>query len=456
MFTEHRALQLIDEIAAEPSRLEKEKLLADLMADELGRYIVSKAYDPFVTYGITPVKQDNSGIHMTFRPVIVDKLLTELATRRLTGKAAERELAETMAALSDTGQEILFRIVSKDLKCGIAATTINSVEPGFIPVFAVMRAHKFEEKRIKKWPQIVEPKLDGYRFTFLCKDGKGGFFSRSGIRQESADHLVEPMMKAAGIAYQASVGDGSDLWKVLSAGRSDARSDLSFMVDGEMIMPGDFNANGKLRSKESAEGATFHIFDLMSYADFDAVGSVGKTYLERRRDVEAFVKAAASPVITMTPRYFVNSHAEIHQLYEAFRGRGLEGAMVKNPDGLYDKKKSYGWLKIKAECSEDIPVIGAFPGEPNTKYSHCLGGIIVDYNGVEVRVGGGFTDQEREDLWLDYQHDINNPDSPTKKLLGRLAEVLYHEITPDKSLRHPRFKRWRDDKAGEVEIRDAA
>src|SRR5690606_3107977 len=117
------------------------------------------------------------------------------------------------------------------------------------------------------------------------------------------------------------------------------------------------------RKDEAAAGARFHIFDLMSYADFDAPGSVGKPYTERRKLVEEFVASATDPAITKTPRYFANSFEDIHSLYDQFRGRGLEGAMIKNPDGLYDKKKSYGWLKLKAEESEDLYIVGVFNGE---------------------------------------------------------------------------------------------
>lgn len=469
-----RLLDLIDQIAATKSRTQKEELLKDVLDSKMGRFVVKWAYDPFITFGLTPQRSEPGRLQLEFRPTLVEPLLTRLAERKLTGYGALRECADTMSALEPAGAELLFRILSKDLRCGIGAASINAVMPGFIPVFAVMRAQGFEEKRIKAWPQIVEPKLDGYRFTFLCRNGHGGFFSRSGIRQEAADHLVEPMIKTALFAYQGSVASGSNLHKILSKG-CDSRSQLNFMADGEMVMPGDFNENGALRRKDKhAEGARFHIFDLMSYDDFDAAGSVGGTYMERRAWLDEFVKYATEPTITKTPRYIVQSMDEIYDYFDRFRARGLEGAMVKDPNGLYDKRKSYGWLKIKPEGDEDLPVIGAFPGEPGTKYEHCLGGLVVRRaNGVKVRVGGGFSDQQREEIWELFQRELERTDKSLivhdkdevilesaqfadKLLIHRLVEVIYHEETPDGSLRHPRFKRFRDDKQGEVEIKEAA
>ena len=81
----------------------------------------------------------------------------------------------------------------------------------------------------------------------------------------------------------------------------------------------------------------------------------------------------------------------------------------------------------------DVPIIGTFPGKG--KYKGKLGGYVVDVDGVPVNVGSGITDKDRDQLWLD--RDL---------LPGKLVEVGFHEKTPDGSLRHPRFIRFRTDK----------
>ncbi|WLR91032.1 ATP-dependent DNA ligase [Shinella zoogloeoides] len=458
-----QALDLIEKIAAEGSRNGKEELLAQLLATDIGKFIVKWSYDPFITYGIKPTRHaSNLGEKIAFDIDGIESVLTKLAQRELTGNAAADVVTACLKASDETANELLWRILNKDLRCGIAESTIQKVMPGLIPVFAVMRAHHYEEKRIKTWPQVVEPKLDGYRFTFLCRDGSGGFFTRSGKRAPAAEHLVEPMIQMALKAVAES--NNLELMTTLSTKPghlgSYARSSLNFMVDGEMVVNDSFAEAGALRRKsETADGARFHVFDFMTFADFDATGSVGQVYMKRRELVEQLVGYADETIITKTPRYLVNSHKEIHDLYTKFQARGLEGAMVKDPQGLYDKKKSYGWLKIKAEETEDLPVVGAFPGEPGTKYETCLGGLIVDRNGVEVRVGGGFSDKERAELWDLWLRDETRMDNPPVydgelELLKRLIEVEYHEVTPDGSLRHPRFKRFRDDKAGEIEDKE--
>ena len=92
-------------------------------------------------------------------------------------------------------------------------------------------------------------------------------------------------------------------------------------------------------------------------------------------------------------------------------------------------------MKLKAINTVDARIVDIFEG--TGKYSSSAGGVIIQMPDSEVlvRVGSGFSDQQRDEIYAD-------PD----KFIGRMIEVKYHEVTPDGSLRHPRFYRWRDDK----------
>lgn len=464
-------------IAGDTSRTQKTALLEELVSHELGRFVIAQAYDPFITYGIKPVMPTTFGT----APFSIDEArscLDRLANRSLTGNEARSRIDMAFSLLDEAGCHLLYWILSKDLKAGIATATIIEVAPNLIPVFSVMRAQAFEERFIKKWPVIVEPKYDGFRVSFLCRNGNGGFFTRSGKRMEQLDHLVEGVIEAATRALIKS--NNITIRSTLSTRPGDlaryARDDLNFMLDGEAITGSFKETSGDLRRKGEHADATFIVFDIMSYADFDAVGSVGLPYMQRRALVEEFISFVQTEPLTKSERYFANSIDETMALYNGFRARQLEGAMVKMPEGLYDKKKSRGWLKIKPEETEDLPIVGFFNGEPGTRNEKIMGGAIFRRaNGVHVRVGGGWSDALRNELWEDWKHDaailgidpevgfkpgyeLDPAMSPAQgfKLLGRLGEIEYHEVTPDGSLRHPRFIRFRDDKAGEVETKEAA
>lgn len=474
--TPEKALELIEEMAKESQRTVKEGILTELLSHDLGKFIVRWTYDPFVTFGIKPVRHaSNLTQKVPFKMEDVADLLMKLSQRELTGNAAADVVSTCLKVADDTANDLLWRILNKDLRCGIAESTIQKVSPGLIPTFAVMRAHPYEEKRVKKFPVAVEPKLDGYRFTFLCRNGNGGFFTRSGKRSSAAEHLVEPMIKTA--IKAAQIGNEA-LEEILLGGRAGSRQNLNFMVDGEMIVDDSFAETGALRrTSETAKGAKFHVFDIMSFENFDAMGPVKTPYINRRRSVIDFVDCADSTIITKTPAKIAHSHEEIIEAYNEFRALGLEGAMVKTLEGDYDKKKSYGWMKIKAEDTEDLPIVGFYNGEKNKEFENSTGGIIVqrynkDNDRVYVRIGGGLSKELREELrelwmedasflgidsdvgfkpgWSEALEKIERLDHDFK-LLGRLVEVEFHEETPDGSLRHPRFIRFRDDKAGEID-----
>jgi len=90
-------------------------------------------------------------------------------------------------------------------------------------------------------------------------------------------------------------------------------------------------------------------------------------------------------------------------------------------------------MKFKAFFDADVPVIGMQEG--TGKHEGKLGSFLVDYKGVNVRVGSGLTDDLRVQLWQ--EHDLH---------IGRIIEVRYQEETPDGSLRFPTFVCFRNDR----------
>ena len=70
----------------------------------------------------------------------------------------------------------------------------------------------------------------------------------------------------------------------------------------------------------------------------------------------------------------------------------------------------------------DLVVVGVQEGEG--AFAELMGALVCDYNGVQVKVGTGFTVEER------YEYFKNPP---------KMIEVDYQEITKDGSLRFPVF-----------------
>lgn len=436
-----RIYEEIEIIGSYGSRSKKEELIKANSSYEDFYELLKLAYDPFVRFGIAKLPKIIGSGEGEFTEDTLT-LLGNLAKRKLTGNAANNALLDELERLTPASQELLKRIITKDMRAGFTSNTLNKVIKGWVPVFSCMLAHKFEERIIKRWPVAAEPKLDGVRVLALVNGSGVQFVSRTGKEFTSFDHMKEVVETAVNDFLASRAKEGFD-WS-------------GVVLDGEMVS-GNFNETvSSVRKKDvAATDATFHLFELLPMDLFAGDGEDERDYVERRLLLEEFVNAAGDERIVAVPRYLMSSVEEILKVYEGVRARGLEGLIIKDLKHRYECKRSRGWLKIKNEESEDLIVTGAFEGEG--KYVGMLGGLIVkrEHNGetVEVRVGGGFSDQQRVEFWEAYQNDKQREEDgmdgipvDSFELLNRMIEVEYHELTPDGSLRHPRFIRFRDDK----------
>ena len=112
---------------------------------------------------------------------------------------------------------------------------------------------------------------------------------------------------------------------------------------------------------------------------------------------------------------------------------GYEGAMVKTINAPYRFGRSYDVMKVKEFHDVDLPIIGLEEG--TGRHKGRLGAVKINYNGVIVKVGSGFSDLERKQIW---DNQIS--------FLARIIEVRYQEVTPDGSLRFPTFVCFRNDR----------
>lgn len=462
---------IIADIARSSARAEKERYLRNLADIEEGKRLIRWCYDPYITFGVKQKKEpeyrDPGTVSDWDQFAIVENLLTQLAARDLTGNAAKEAVQSAFESLNPAAGKLLWLCLNKDLKAGVAESTIKAIDPKLIPAFAVMRATHFEERLVKKFPVIVEPKLDGNRVTFIARNGSGGYFTRTGKVIESLDFMVADTLKLLKEWFANSNGFGTDL--------TSTNGIPDVMLDGEMMSDAGFDElNGALNRKGEDAGDVYYcMYDCLTWEEFDKIGAVPVPYAQRRKRLNSILTWAGGLGLArkfrQTPIRVCQTFEEVQALYEKFREEGQEGAMVKNPASFYEKKKSREWLKIKPEDTEDLMVIGVFQGQAGGKYEHTLGGLIVDRNGVEVRVSG-ISDEIRARIWslwkdtaqicgfdesvgydgASFKSQIEDSFVPTI-LLGRLIEVEFHEVTKDGSLRHPRFIRFRDDKTGEVD-----
>lgn len=401
---------------------EKQRILKERDTPLL-REALKAALNPFTTYGIKEVPAVAPGAQpFTDREW---RLLDELASRRLSGTAAKVAIADVLQTLHPQDGDVFARIVTRDLRAGVDVSTVNKAFPGLVPVFTCMLAEPFEEKRVKAWPVLVQPKLDGVRCLAVLDltTEKAEFVSRNGLPLPALAHLGTPALDAVK-RNRLAAHLGED----------------RIVLDGE-VTAGDFLAtvSDVRKKKKVAEDGVLTVFDaLPASAFFDSSYKVGAE--DRLKIVEMVVSSCARVRPIKTQR--CSSVEDVYAAYNEIRAQGGEGVIVKDAQAPYVAKRSYGWMKIKDCQSLEARIVDVEKG--TGKFADAAGAIVVDVDGILVKVGSGLADDLRREAWLTYQ---TNPGS----ILGRLVEVEYHEKTPYGSLRHPRFVKFRDSLTGTYE-----
>jgi DNA ligase-1 len=211
----------------------------------------------------------------------------------------------------------------------------------------------------------------------------------------------------------------------------------SFVIDGELLVSDtaglpskeQFKATSKIvQRKGGKSGVTYHIFDCLEYADFEA-GRSTAPYGERRKLLES-AYAGMNHVKVVPALYSGADESRIEDIFSKARDDGQEGLMLNLNDEPYSFRRTNGLLKVKVMQDCDLKVIGFKEGEG--KFKDTLGSVVVDYKGNRLGVGTGIDDDTRRYIWENRE-----------ALLGRTVTVQYFKETKDDkgrlSLRFPVF-----------------
>lgn len=137
---------------------------------------------------------------------------------------------------------------------------------------------------------------------------------------------------------------------------------------------------------------------------------------------------------------------ELEALYRQKREEGHEGLVVKDPQGIYKRGKKSGWWKMKPENEADGVVVGLNWGTPGlANEGKVIGfevllesGRVVSANNISKALMEEFTAACDTDTY--HLAGINPYE-------GWACQIKYMEETPDGSLRHPSFDKWRGTEA---------
>jgi DNA ligase-1 len=421
--------KIIRELEADNSRLTKEAIIEREKDNVELLEGIQLALSPYITYGVKKVPKfsgpDGQGL-----PWEAFKELCELlATRQLTGDDARSAIELALSASTEAQWNDWYRrILIKDLRCGVSEKTVNKIVKGAVPVFECMLAHDGanHEKKIKG-VKLLEPKLDGVRcITIVDYSARTVVqYTRNGKVLENFSHITDSL-----------------LTHIDDLGRS-------YVLDGEVVSDSFQTLMKQVHRKDDVQSgdARLMLFDMIPLSEFKE----GKSTLGQRRRSNllrsfkpTFDKCGNIDVITQIEVNLDEMVGEVQ--FRAYNkeaiDKGFEGIMIKDPNAMYECKRSASWLKMKPFIEVSLTVLETEEG--TGKNAGKMGALVCegteDGKLIKVNVGSGFTDEDRDDFW-------------SCKVDGQVVEVRADAITQNQdgtySLRFPRFLRFRGFAVGE-------
>lgn len=420
------AIERIRELQNAPGQNAKMEIIRKYQDDEDFKQLLYYALNPMLTYKVSEktLRGEMTLPDEPFPDVTIYEICLALNARSALTNDDIKTLHQFLVLQREDEAEFYIQMLSKTLRLGVTSTTVNKIFPGLIPSWEVQQAYRIDDHPVKPGKKFwLTQKLNGVRATYY----RGKIYARSGVPYEGLDHIIRVL---------------NDLVK---------RVEVELVFDGELTL---FD-KGKLSDNEAFRTSTgiinsdaddktmigYTIFDVLTADEFDAGGGTVK-YSERRENLDLIASWLRNDHpdahVSVLPELY---HGEDASVIDGFLDQMVredkEGLML-NYDVPYKRKRHSGILKIKRFYTVDLKILGAEEGEG--RLAGTLGTLVVDYKGNEVRVGSGFTDEDRASLW---NERVNLP--------GRICEVKYKEVSSDKktgaeSLQFPVFVRMRNDK----------
>jgi DNA ligase-1 len=218
------------------------------------------------------------------------------------------------------------------------------------------------------------------------------------------------------------------------------------VFDGEVMSSSfqDLMKQVHRKSDVQSTDAVLNLFDVLTLKEFTAgIGTLTQT--ERSQGLVAWLHPFKEhmPNVTVVGQELVDLDTVKGQ--ERFKmintqavAGGYEGIMIKDPEAVYECKRSVAWLKLKPFIEVSLSVVDVEEG--TGRNAGRLGAIICegedDGRNIRVNVGSGFTDDLRSSLWICRDTVLNN-----------IVEVRADAVTQNQdgtySLRFPRVLRFR-------------
>jgi len=416
---------MVRDLRATSSTIDKQSIIEDYchinnIAASFTKKILLYTYHPLWQYNVTSdnLKKKNHLRGKEYKNFF--SLLDDLKSRKITGHDA---IGAVNAFVDNYPkyEELIHCIIDKDLKTRAGDKIINKAIRDHIPEFSVALADKYEPKLVD-WKDgwYVSRKIDGARCICIVDDnGDAAFYSRTGKSFETLG-VVSDGIKALGITNV--VFDG-ELCLVDDEGNEDFQGIMKQLKKKDHTIP----------------NPSYKIFDMISHDEFySKKGQQNKPYSIRYNNLREVMRDNTCTCLSVLGQELIKDDDHFQEWTKRANDYGWEGVMLR-ADEPYKGKRSKDLLKVKKFFDDEYTVFDAQFGpfryvKDSAEYEETmLSCVFIEHKGHIVRVGSGFTINERQKFY-------KNPDM----ILNKVITVQYFEETKNQdgglSLRFPTFK----------------
>lgn len=424
---------LIERLANTPGRNDKIEILKEYTQNDTVKDAVYYALNPYFQYHIRKIPKytpNENGINN------IESFIEELprfSDRKVTGHEAIRTLTGLLEGLTPAAATVAEKIIKKDLRCGVQASTINKVFADLVPTYPCLLGKGYDEKTIKKiiFPAYSQLKADGMRVNIIYRQssdnaGTVTIRGRSGKLVDLRGYLDHDFISLGQYSGRDNVFDGELVVLELDGSvmpRKKGNGILNKAVKGTI-------------SDEEASRVRVRLWDMIEYDKFITYYD-GTPYTTRWNDLKDLVAKVPSQLYSMIECKEVATLAEALEHFEWAIIMGEEGTMLKNMAHPWEDKRSGNLVKMKSEKECELRIVAIQEG--TGKYTGMMGAIVCESEDglLKVSIGSGFTDEERKTIDNSWVRAI---------ISARYNERIVSKDTGIYSLFLPRFLERRYDK----------
>ncbi len=376
------------------------------------------------------------------------------------GDKSDRKLLEdTYQLKNDIG-----KLASAYLVEGKSGLEHFDIELGIPLQPALCQRLKSADEMIEKMGKVyVEPKYDGTRVQIHIK-AKGDWKVRTFSRSMEESSVQFPELEK----ISATIGDHDVIFDCEAVGYDPQTGNLLPFQE-------------TIQRKRKHDVAEFAASIPLRFFTFDIIYLDGKSLLKvplsQRKEILTTLLRAASDAFVLSPYIITDSAQELREFHKAQLDKGLEGAVIKQYDSVYQPgRRGWSWVKFKeeegtaAKLSDtiDAVVMGYWYGK-GKRNQFGVGAFLIGVNGGDEKivtlskVGTGLSDDQwrelksRTDSLISAQqparYDVPKSLTPDVWVDPQIVvEVAGDELTTSPThtagvaIRFPRLIRFRDDK----------